>query len=103
MNACLFSRSGADWAVYVNCGLEAEGSDSGAPPSEAVAWGKIAPHAKPVKVFAELSLVFPILVFAAFKSVFKENSEFYHSKRYESPFLYWREMEDDVGISVEWI
>lgn len=80
MNACLFSESGADYAVYLNCGLEAEGSDSGAPPSEAVSWGKIAPHARPVKVFTEMSLVFPLLVHCAFKQVYLENKEYYDNK-----------------------
>lgn len=46
----LLQRCGADFAVYVNTGQEADGSDSGARPDEAVTWGKIKTEAKPVKV-----------------------------------------------------
>lgn len=43
--------NGAEFAVYVNTAQEADGSDSGARPDEAVTWGKIKMDAKPVKVF----------------------------------------------------
>lgn len=46
----LFQRCGADFAVFVNTGQEADGSDSGARPDEAVTWGKIKMEAAPVKV-----------------------------------------------------
>lgn len=59
-------RNGADWAVYVNTGIEHEGSDSGAAPDEAVSWGKIKGTSEPVKLFAEASLVFPIIVAETF-------------------------------------
>lgn len=36
--------------MYVNTAQEADGSDSGARPDEAVTWGKIKTDAKPVKV-----------------------------------------------------
>ncbi len=42
-------RNGADFAVYVNTGLDFDGSDSGATPDEAVSWGKIRITANPVK------------------------------------------------------
>lgn len=45
---------------------ESDGSDSGASPDEAVSWGKIRPSAKCVKVFAEASLVFPLIVAQTF-------------------------------------
>lgn len=45
-----FQRCGADFAVFVNTGQEADGSDSGARPDEAVTWGKIKIDAAPVKV-----------------------------------------------------
>lgn len=55
-------RNGADYAVYVNTGQEFDGSDAGARPDEAISWGKIRPNAKNVKIYADASLVFPILV-----------------------------------------
>jgi len=68
-NANLF-RNGADYAVYVNTAQEFDGSDSGARPDEAVSWGKIKTTAKPVKVYADASLVFPLLVAQTFAKDF---------------------------------
>jgi deoxyhypusine synthase len=65
MNANLF-RNGADFAVYINTSSEFDGSDSGARPDEAVSWGKITVEAHPVKVYAEVSLVLPIIVAQTF-------------------------------------
>ncbi|XP_061079965.1 deoxyhypusine synthase isoform X2 [Conger conger] len=59
-------RNGADYAVFVNTGQEFDGSDSGARPDEAVSWGKIRLDATPVKVYADASLVFPLLVAETF-------------------------------------
>ncbi len=64
-NANMF-RNGADYAVYINTNPEYDGSDSGALPEEAVSWGKILPEAKRVKVYAEASLVFPLIVAETF-------------------------------------
>jgi deoxyhypusine synthase len=55
-------RNGADYSVFINTAQEFDGSDAGAKPDEAISWGKIALDAKPVKVYAECSLVVPILV-----------------------------------------
>ncbi|NCC71244.1 deoxyhypusine synthase [bacterium] len=65
-NAALF-REGCEYAVYINSGLEMDGSNAGAPIDEAVSWGKIKSDALKVKVEAEASLVFPLLIAAAFK------------------------------------
>lgn len=73
-NVGLF-RDGAEYAVYVNTGLEMEGSNAGAPIDEAVSWGKIAPKAQKVKVEAEASLVFPLIVASAFKLYNHENNK----------------------------
>lgn len=59
-------RNGADFSVYVNTAQEFDGSDSGARPDEAVSWGKIRMDATPVKVYADASLVFPLLVAETF-------------------------------------
>jgi len=59
-------RNGLDYAVYINTSQEYDGSDAGAMPSEAVSWGKILPNASSVKVFADATIVFPILVAETF-------------------------------------
>ncbi|KAF8529194.1 Deoxyhypusine synthase [Hysterangium stoloniferum] len=64
-NAMLI-RNGADFSVYINTGQEFDGSDSGARPEEAISWGKIRVGAESVKVFADATLVFPLLVAATF-------------------------------------
>lgn len=64
-NACLM-RNGADWAVFINTGQEFDGSDAGARPDEAVSWGKIKAEAKLVKVYADVTVVWPLIVAATF-------------------------------------
>lgn len=64
-NACLM-RNGADYAVYINTGQEFDGSDAGARPDEAVSWGKIKHDAQAVKVYADVSVVWPLIVAATF-------------------------------------
>ncbi len=59
-------RNGADYAVYINTAEEYDGSDSGARPDEAVSWGKILPKAEAVKVQAEATIIFPIIVAETF-------------------------------------
>lgn len=67
MNAQLF-REGADYAVYVNTGEAFDGSDSGGNFQEAMSWGKINPSTRFAKVHADASLVFALIVEAAFKN-----------------------------------
>ncbi|RWS06577.1 putative deoxyhypusine synthase-like isoform X3 [Dinothrombium tinctorium] len=59
-------RNGAEFSVFINTANEFDGSDSGAKPDEAVSWGKIKKDAKPVKVTADASIVFPLLVAETF-------------------------------------
>ncbi len=73
MNACLF-RNGAEYAVYVNTAQEFDGSDAGARPDEAISWGKLKPDAQAVKVFAEATVVFPMMVAATFAKPPASNS-----------------------------
>ncbi|KAI8609383.1 DHS-like NAD/FAD-binding domain-containing protein, partial [Chytriomyces sp. MP71] len=47
-------------------GQEFDGSDAGARPDEAVSWGKIRIEAKPVKVYADATVVFPLIVSETF-------------------------------------
>ncbi|KAL8956632.1 MAG: hypothetical protein Q9183_006257 [Haloplaca sp. 2 TL-2023] len=64
-NACLM-RNGAESAVYINTAQEFDGSDAGARPDEAVSWGKIKAGGDSVKVYAEATVVFPLIVAATF-------------------------------------
>jgi len=55
----------------VNTANEFDGSDAGARPDEAVSWGKIKVDGESVKVFAEATVVFPLLVASTFAKVKK--------------------------------
>ncbi len=61
-------RGGTDYAVYISTGMEGDGSLSGAPPKEAVSWGKIKETERNyTQIEAEATLVFPLIVAEAFK------------------------------------
>lgn len=67
MNAFMM-REGIEYAVYLNTGYEAEGSNAGANPEEAISWGKASgSKCEAVKVWGDATITFPILVAAAFK------------------------------------
>ena len=59
-------RNGAEFSVFINTGQEFDGSDSGASPDEAVSWGKIRMESQAVKVCADATLVFPLIVSQTF-------------------------------------
>lgn len=63
-------RNGADFSVFINTAHEFDGSDAGASPDEAVSWGKIKVDAQPVKLVAEATLVFPLIVAETFARYF---------------------------------
>lgn len=65
LNANIF-REGLDYAVFVNTAEEFDGSDSGALGEEAITWGKIKTTATHVKVHADATIVFPLLVAGTF-------------------------------------
>jgi deoxyhypusine synthase len=71
INNANLMRNGADFAVMVNTAQEFDGSDSGAKPDEAVSWGKIRPEARPVKVVADATVIFPLLVSQTFARNFE--------------------------------
>ena len=73
-NACLM-RNGAESAVFVNTANEFDGSDAGAQPDEAVSWGKIKSNGRSVKVFAEATVVFPLIVAATFVKAMRPSRE----------------------------
>jgi len=64
-NANLY-RNGADFAVYFNNAIEEDGSDAGARPDEAVSWGKIKAKGESIKVFGDVTILFPLLVARCF-------------------------------------
>jgi len=66
INNANLMRNGADFSVLINTAQEFDGSDAGARPDEAVSWGKIAVGAKSVKVYAEASIVWPIIMTETF-------------------------------------
>jgi deoxyhypusine synthase len=66
INANLF-REGTDYAIYVTTAVPWDGSLSGAPPEEGVSWGKIGAKADYVEIWADATLVFPILVYCVMK------------------------------------
>lgn len=68
-------RNGAEHAVFINTGNDWDGSDSGAGPDEAVSWGKIKVGANAVKVHADASLIFPLIVGAVFLPEAKRQQE----------------------------
>lgn len=51
---------------------EFDGSDSGAKLDEAKSWGKIRMDAKPVKICADATLIFPLLVAQTFARDFHD-------------------------------
>lgn len=62
-------RGGTDRAIYISTGMEGDGSLSGAPPKEAVSWGKIKEETRNyTQVEAEATLVLPLIVAASFKN-----------------------------------
>ena len=62
-------RGGTDRAIYISTGMEGDGSLSGAPPKEAVSWGKIKEEVRNyTQVEAEATLVLPLIVAAGFKN-----------------------------------
>lgn len=55
-------RNGADYSIFLNNGQEFDGSDGGAQPEEALSWGKLRFDGQHVKVYGEVTTVFPLLV-----------------------------------------
>lgn len=55
-------RNGADYSIFLNNGQEYDGSDGGAHPEEALSWGKLRFDGQHVKVYGEVTTMFPLLV-----------------------------------------
>jgi deoxyhypusine synthase len=65
LNANIF-RDGLDYAVYITTAQEYDASDSGGNPQEAMTWAKLKVDAPNVKIRAEATIVFPLIVAATF-------------------------------------
>jgi deoxyhypusine synthase len=65
LNTNIF-KDGLEFAVHINTAQEFDGSDSGAKVEEAITWGKIKPSARHVKVHADATIVFPLVIAATF-------------------------------------
>jgi deoxyhypusine synthase len=61
LNAAIF-RDGFEKSIYVTTATEFDGSDSGGNQEEAISWNKIKPEAKRVKIVADATIVFPLLM-----------------------------------------
>lgn len=65
LNSNIF-RDGLNYAVYLTTAEEFDGSDSGGSPEEAKSWAKINENAVSIKVKADFTITFPLLVAATF-------------------------------------
>jgi len=72
INNANLMRNGCDFMVLINTAQEFDGSDAGARPDEAISWGKIAADAKHVKVYAEATIVLPIIIGETFVRNFEK-------------------------------
>ena len=61
LNAAIF-REGFEYSIYITTANEYDGSDSGGNQEEAISWAKIKPNASRVKVVADATLIFPLLI-----------------------------------------
>ncbi|ELA41889.1 deoxyhypusine synthase [Vittaforma corneae ATCC 50505] len=67
LNGNLFN-DGLDYCVIVNTAVEYDGSDTGASLGEAYSWGKVKSGRTALKVYGDASVIFPLIVYGAFKS-----------------------------------
>ena len=61
LNAAIF-RDGFDYSIYLTTSQEFDGSDSGGNQEEAISWAKIKPNARRIKVIADATITFPLLI-----------------------------------------
>lgn len=65
LNSNIF-KEGFDFAVYLTTAQEFDGSDSGGNIEEAKTWAKIKIDAKAIKVIADFTITFPLLISGSF-------------------------------------
>ena len=61
LNSAIF-REGFEYSIYITTANEYDGSDSGGNQEEAISWAKIKPNASRVKIVADATLIFPLLI-----------------------------------------
>jgi len=66
LNAAIF-RDGFEYSIYLTTAQEFDGSDSGGDQEEAISWSKIKPNAKRIKVVADATITFPLLISSIIK------------------------------------
>ena len=67
LNSAIF-REGFEHSIYITTANEFDGSDSGGNQEEAISWAKIKPNASRVKIVADATLIFPLLVAGTIKN-----------------------------------
>jgi deoxyhypusine synthase len=67
VNNATMMRGGADFAVYLTTGSAGDGSYAGAPPAEAISWGKIKTAGRHTLIEGDATLTFPLLVAGALR------------------------------------
>lgn len=67
LNSAIF-REGFEHSIYITTANEFDGSDSGGNQEEAISWAKIKPNASRVKIVADATLIFPLLVAGIIKN-----------------------------------
>jgi deoxyhypusine synthase len=65
LNSAIF-RDGLEYSIYITTANEFDGSDSGGNQEEAISWAKIKPEAQRVKINADATLIFPLLIASVF-------------------------------------
>ncbi len=60
--AANIARGGLDYAIYISTSQQWDGSLSGAPPKEAISWGKISEKGRHVQVNADATIALPLML-----------------------------------------
>jgi len=55
-------RGGFDYLIYISTAIEWDGSLSGARPREAVSWHKLKPTGKGIMIYADATIILPIII-----------------------------------------
>jgi len=71
LNSAIF-REGFEYSIYITTANEFDGSDSGGNQEEAISWAKIKPNASRVKIVADATLIFPLLIAGTINNKFKK-------------------------------
>jgi deoxyhypusine synthase len=75
LNSSIF-REGFEYSIYITTANEYDGSDSGGNQEEAISWAKIKPNAQRVKIVADATLIFPLLIAGTVPKINNSNKTF---------------------------